>query len=192
MTTAGHIALINHQLRQLRSALALAYALGRKLILPSVVCGYDKYWGPLWGPGQRGVIPGTHSFALPIRDCPLDHYIEVGMLDPVNTVREYSLLRNPRTPPSVTRDVRHVELELGAKAGVEMARLSALKAVRVLNVTSDLTAADLTGGSTLLSPDQKKAYGAKFKHVSGSWCCAPMDEQKKGAPRSAHFQLMRA
>ena len=62
MSSQGHITLIKYQLRQLRSALALAHALGRKLVLPSVTCGYDKYWGPLW----RGVIPGTHTWALPI------------------------------------------------------------------------------------------------------------------------------
>ena len=69
MTVQGHIALVKHQLKQIRSALALAYSLGRKLVLPRVTCGYDKYWGPLW----RGVIPGTHTWALPIRECPLDH-----------------------------------------------------------------------------------------------------------------------
>ena len=42
MTVQGHIALIKYQLKQIRSALALAHALGRKLILPSVTCGYDK------------------------------------------------------------------------------------------------------------------------------------------------------
>ena len=36
MDTNGHIALINFQLRQIRSALALAHALGRTLILPEV------------------------------------------------------------------------------------------------------------------------------------------------------------
>ena len=37
MTSAGHIKLINHQLKQIRSALALATALGRKLVLPNLV-----------------------------------------------------------------------------------------------------------------------------------------------------------
>ena len=81
MTVQGHITLINFQLRQLRSALALATALGRKLVLPSVTCGYDKYWGPL----HKGVIPGTHTWALPIKECPLDHFIEVGMVSATQT-----------------------------------------------------------------------------------------------------------
>ena len=73
MNSQGHINLIRHQLRQIRSALALAHALGRKLVLPSVTCGYDKAWYPLY----KGVFPGTHFWALPIRNCPLDHFLEV-------------------------------------------------------------------------------------------------------------------
>ena len=42
MRVGGHIAMINHQLAQIRAALALATALGRKLVLPEVTCGYDK------------------------------------------------------------------------------------------------------------------------------------------------------
>ena len=39
---------------------------------------------------------------------------------------------------------------------------------------------------------QESAYKKKFGYVAGSWCCAPMDEQKSGAPRSAHFRLSAA
>lgn len=192
MSVRGHIALINFQLRQLRSALALATALGRKLILPSVTCGYDKYWGPLW----RGVIPGTHTWALPIRDCPLDHFIEVGMLQPVENVREYSLLHNVRTPDSVKGSIRHVALDLGAPSGREVERLKAMGDARVINITTIFgadTKSDLTNrDSTLLSSVDKRNYERKFGFVGGSWCCAPMDEMKKGAPRSAHFRLSTA
>ena len=110
MSVKGHIDLVSHQLRQLRAGLALATALKRVLVLPAVICGYDKYWGPLdkapasphaFHPPMRsshpcthmsvapfappslpsshqGVIPGTHHWALPIYNCPLDHYLEVG------------------------------------------------------------------------------------------------------------------
>jgi hypothetical protein len=56
--------------------LALASALGRKLVLPSVTCGYDKAWYALASGRARGVFPGSHAFILPIRDCPLDHFLE--------------------------------------------------------------------------------------------------------------------
>ena len=192
MTVRGHIALINFQLRQLRSALALAVALNRKLILPSVTCGYDKYWGPLW----KGVIPGTHTWAVPIRDCPLDHFLEVGMLDPVANVREYSLLRNSRTPASVRSSIRHEAIDFRAPSGAEVARLRSLSSARVLNITSYFgvdARSDLTSSqATTLSYSEKRTYERKFGWVSGSWCCAPMDEAKKGAPRSAHFRLSTA
>ena len=190
MTVQGHIRLINYQLRQIRSGLALAFTLGRKLVLPRVTCGYDKYWGPLW----RGVIPGTHTWAVPIRNCPLDHFLEVGMLDPVQTVREYSLLTNERTPASVKQGVTTVQLSTGAQAAGEVARLQQLAHAKVLHLASVITPeADLTSASVgVLTSSQRRAISSKFGHVGGSWCCAPQDESKKGAPRSAHFDLMHA
>jgi len=186
MSVLGHIVLIKRQLAQLRAALALAHALGRKLVLPSVTCGYDKYWGPLY----RGVIPGTHIWALPIAECPIDHFLEVGMLDPVNTVREWSVLSNPRTPKTVTADVHHAAVDV-RNAG-EVARLAKLRH-KVINITTPfvgLPEADIANQGVMLDRAQKKAFRSKFGFVSGSWCCAPMDELKKGAPRSAHFSLM--
>ena len=53
MTAKGHIELMLHQLRQLRVALALSYALGRVLVLPQLACGFDKYWAPI---GAHGMI----------------------------------------------------------------------------------------------------------------------------------------
>ena len=44
----------------------------------------------------------------------------------------------------------------------------------------------------LLTEAERAAFKKKFGYVSGSWCCAPGDEQKAGAPKSAHFSLMRA
>ena len=111
MDVHHHIKLINAQLKQLKSALALAHALGRILVLPPITCGYDKYWGPL----HKGVIPGTHTWALPISHCPLDHYLEVGSLNPVNTIREWSFLANERTPQSIKRGVVAVELVASGK-----------------------------------------------------------------------------
>jgi hypothetical protein len=101
----------------------------------------------------------------------------------VDTVREYSFLRNPRTPPAVlaSRDARPVGGGEGAVA--------ALRGVtaKVLNVT-DLAAVDTL---PLLSAEERAAVQKKFARATGSWCCAPMAEQKAGAPKSAHFQLMK-
>ena len=54
------------------------------------------------------------------------------------------------------------------------------------------TKSDLTNRDSTLSSVDKRNYERKFGFVGGSWCCAPMDEMKKGAPRSAHFRLSTA
>ena len=189
MTVQGHITLIKYQLRQVKSALALAHSLKRKLVLPAITCGYDKYWGPLW----RGVIPGTHTWALPIRQCPLDHFIEVGMLEPVSTIREWSLLDNPRMPAAVKAARAEVTLGTNAEGGggeSEFQRLKAMKSTKVLHVTNTFTKLDLTATrSAVLSDEQKRAAQRKFGYIAGSWCCAPNEEAKRGAPRAANFML---
>ena len=182
MSVQGHVALIGHQLRQIRSALALAHALGRKLILPSVVCGYDKAWYAL---GSHGEFGGAPPFVVPIFDCPLDHYLEVGMLDPVNTVREYSLLSNSRTPAAVKASVAHERVD-AAGGEAEVRRLAGRGAAKVLNVTNLAALPDL--GKALLSAAQARAFLAKFGNVQGGWCCAPRGE----SPNRAGFHLMRA
>ena len=47
--TDGHFALMNHQLRQLRHAFALASLTGRALIIPQLWCGLDRWWAPHTG-----------------------------------------------------------------------------------------------------------------------------------------------
>jgi hypothetical protein len=79
MGPRAHIALMLHQLRSLRAALLLAFALDRALVLPPLVCGLDKYWAPL---SPSGVIPGAPASALPIVECPLDHLLNPAELKP--------------------------------------------------------------------------------------------------------------
>jgi hypothetical protein len=186
MDVPGHIKLINYQLRQIRSALALAHALGRKLILPPVVCGYDKAWYQL---GSHGEFGGAPPFIVPIFNCPLDHYLEPGMLDPVNSIREYSFLTNPRTPSAVKLSARDVAVDPTGGAA-EMARLAALSSAKLLNVTNLHSLPDLSpaGSQGLLSKEQADAVRSKFERVGGSWCCAP----KGGEPKNARFSLWRA
>ena len=189
MDVVGHIKLINYQLRQIRTALAIATALGRKLILPSVICGYDKAWYQL---GSHGEFGGAPPFVVPIFDCPLDHYLEPGMLDPVRNIREYSFLSNPRTPQEVKQGVKSVEIDNnGGKA--EMARLARLSSFKVLNVTNipsgfGLPGPGLAGLQGLLTRKEASAIESKYRHAGGSWCCAPKGKE----PRAAGFSLWRA
>lgn len=110
---AGHFSLINHQLTQVRNALAVASILNRTLIMPPLHCGIDKYWAPLEG----GRAPGT-QFPLPFQ-CPMDHVFELEgawtkSLDPnvygaPIRFREHSFLKNPRLTWSVVQNKVHIE-----------------------------------------------------------------------------------
>lgn len=103
------------------------------------------------------------------------------------------MLSNPRTPPEVRRSTRQISLDFAAQPGAEVERLKGLASTKVLNITSFFGTSDqsdLTSAvSGVLNAKEKRAYKNKFGYVSGSWCCAPMDEMKAGAPRSAHFRL---
>ncbi len=100
-SVAEHFALVNHQLSQIRDALALAQALGRVLILPRLVCGLDRWWAP-----HNGIIPGSAT-RLPLLECPADHVIDLERMGkPERVLREHSLLCNPRTPKAVLAGAR--------------------------------------------------------------------------------------
>lgn len=55
--TAGHFALMNHQLRQLRHAFALASLSGRALVIPQLWCGLDRWWAPHTGASLPPFLP---------------------------------------------------------------------------------------------------------------------------------------
>jgi len=188
MNTSGHIALINHQLRQIRSGLALAISLGRLLVLPEVTCGYDKAWYALSSGQAKGAFGGAHSFILPIRKCPLDHFLEVGPLHPLETLREYSFLSNPRTPEAVKKSVATATVDL-AQASAEVERLATdFRGTKVLQI-DNLAKIDAT---KLLTTTQRLSFRKRFLFASGSWCCAPNDDVKVGLPKSYRFSLMNA
>ena len=68
--TLPHFTLVNHQLRQLRGAVALAGALGRAVVLPELWCGMDRWWAP-----HSGIIPGSNQH-LPYL-CEADHVLDL-------------------------------------------------------------------------------------------------------------------
>ena len=78
----------------------------------------------------------------------------------------------------------------GGAPGDRHAEVGRLKAIAapVLNVTN-LATIDVLNDD-YLTAEQAKAFRSKFGYAGGSWCCAPSEE--KGAPRNAHFSLMRA
>jgi len=186
MTTRGHIALVEHQLRQLASGFALAKLLGRVLVLPPLVCGYDKYWGSL---SADGMIPGGPAFAAPIYHCPLDHVLEPYALHLDTTGREWSFLANPRLGAAFNASRASTAIDAGhsrADALAEVARLRALRA-RVLEVTN-LPQVDVLG-SALLDGRMRVRLVETLGNAGGSWCCRPHKDDAS-MPNNYAFRLL--
>jgi hypothetical protein len=102
-TVEGHFDLVNFQIVQVRSAMALAQSLDRALIMPQLWCGFDRWWAP-----HSGKIPGS-DLELPFQ-CPMDHVFEIEWMARKKDAnhfgkdiefRESSFLDNPRTPVEV-------------------------------------------------------------------------------------------
>ena len=98
----GHFQLVNHQLQQLRTALALAVLLNRTLLLPRFVCGLETVTN-FPHRGIRCLSSNGCRMALPYY-CPADHVLrmhywrEVMPQVPVLSIRyrEWSLLDSLR------------------------------------------------------------------------------------------------
>mmetsp|Transcript_24594 Transcript_24594/g.84113 ORF Transcript_24594/g.84113 Transcript_24594/m.84113 type:complete len:693 (+) Transcript_24594:292-2370(+) len=185
----GHFELANHQLDQVRSALAIAQALGRALVMPELWCGYDRWWAP-----HKGKIPGS-QLDLPFR-CPMDHYFDLeawirdrdpGHFGPAVPWREHSMLRNPRTPKEVAESRVLVDVDDGAErtelegdTGVRRARLAGNltdeAVVEALEVHSGAKVLEFTsmGPGTFggfADPKAQERFHNRLKLDTGIWCC---------------------
>ena len=142
-TPNGHIDLMLHQLRQMRAALAISHTLGRKLVLPQLACGMDKYWAPL---NRHGVIPGAYAWAMPCMACPLDHMLNPAEFKPnaAAHVREYSFLQNPRMTKSFASGINKTSINVkgGSAEAARLKSFSAVRGVHVLHLTNLAEVAD--------------------------------------------------
>ena len=199
MSTEGHAALMRHQLRAIRGALALASTLGRKLVLPPLTCGLDKYWAPL---SDAGVIPGAPRWAVPIRRCPFDHLLNPAELRPSADahVREFSALSNPRVPTAMRAAAAapHATPLQPRGGAAELARLRAVTArvLHVPNLAATATADDAWsraagGGGGLLTAAEWAAFERRFAALQGGWCCAPPRDRRRGMPNNVGFHILR-
>ncbi|KAK1318727.1 hypothetical protein QJS10_CPB04g01396 [Acorus calamus] len=111
-TVESHFALVNYQMKHIRTALAIASLLNRTLVMPPLWCRLDRLWF-----GHPGVLPGTLT-RQPFL-CPLDHVFEVNiMLKELPEeefgqridFREYSFLDNPLLPSKVKDSRLEVQL----------------------------------------------------------------------------------
>eukprot|EP00899_Mesostigma_viride_P008790 jgi/Mesvir1/17912/Mv12976-RA.2 len=69
-TVQSHFDLVNFQILQIRTALMMALALDRILVMPKLWCTNDRWWAP-----HSGLIPGSRT-ERPF-SCPLDHVFDV-------------------------------------------------------------------------------------------------------------------
>ena len=127
---------------------------------------------------------------MPIRKCPLDHFLEPASLHPGNTIREFSFLGNPRAA-ALKASTASTALVAGAGAAAELKRLVASYAeTKVLHITNKLGPGGLALDAGWLDAETQRKFTNKFQGASGSWCCAPGDEASKGAARSSYFRLL--
>lgn len=194
-TVEGHFKLVNHQLLQIRNALAVAQQLGRTLVMPKLWCGFDRWWAP-----HNGKIPGSHT-ELPFL-CPMDHVFEVetwlrpmpeNEAGPNVDFREYSFFDNPSVPNKVLDSEVTVELVDACGGGAECSQgggQAAPKSVKkivaeknfsdvnVVQLLENHKDAKVLKFSTMVGafsgfedPQKKEQFSNRLKKYAGLWCC---------------------
>uniref|UniRef100_A0A7S0QXJ7 Uncharacterized protein n=1 Tax=Pyramimonas obovata TaxID=1411642 RepID=A0A7S0QXJ7_9CHLO len=157
----------------MRSALGMALALGRSLVLPPLWCGVDRVWFP-----HRGVFPGS-QLTLPFQ-CPVDHVIEIQRFvttEPKFKVLEHSFLDNPRVDPQWKQSQVDVypgiDLQWGANASAVRAALgkhaqrNVLRFESVIERTKDGGHRDVFRGFD--DPGESNMFEQRLMHAGGVW-----------------------
>ncbi|XP_058767829.1 arabinosyltransferase XEG113-like isoform X2 [Vicia villosa] len=186
----SHFTLINHQMKQIRTALAIASLLNRTLVMPPLWCRLDKLWYP-----HPGVLEGSMT-RQPFL-CPLDHVFEVNVMlkklpeedfGPGIDFREYSIFENPSLPSEVKKSWLDVQL---CKEGTQdcdgsynitaggvlkfpknsseemfMKVFSSFKDVKVIKLSS---VQDAFTGFT--NKEREERFRRRVKQYVGIWCC---------------------
>lgn len=185
----SHFALINYQMKQIRTALAIASFLNRTLVMPPLWCRVDRLWFP-----HPGILEGTMTRQPFI--CPLDHVFEVSVMlkelpkddfGPKIDFREYSFFENPLLPKEVKDSWLEVQLcqkgaDCNSSSGTSQSGIlrfpknsteeefravfSPLKNVKVLQFSS---MQDAFMGFT--DKVKEKKFRNRVKSYVGIWCC---------------------
>ncbi|XP_010518959.1 PREDICTED: arabinosyltransferase XEG113 [Tarenaya hassleriana] len=189
-TIDSHFALVNHQMKQIRSALAIASLLNRTLVMPPIWCRLDRMWF-----GHPGILAGSLTRQPFI--CPLDHVFEVNIMlkelpeeefGPGIGIREYSFLENPLLPKHVKESWLDVKLCQEGSEGCEASNntspsgvlkfpkrsseerfkaiFSSFKDVKVIKFSSIQDA--FTGFS---NKEREEKFRKRVKTYVGIWCC---------------------
>ncbi|KAJ9549635.1 hypothetical protein OSB04_022178 [Centaurea solstitialis] len=183
-----HFTLVNYQMKQIRSALAIASILNRTLVMPPLWCRLDRLWFP-----HPGVLVGSMTRQPFI--CPLDHVFEVHTMlkalpeeefGPGIDIREYSLFDNPLMPAQVKESWLDVQLcqqgsescqsnstnakvlrfPRGSNEETFKTFFSPLKDVKVIQFSS---MQDVFVGFTDKTREEK--FRNRVKRYVGIWCC---------------------
>ncbi|XP_027345551.1 arabinosyltransferase XEG113-like [Abrus precatorius] len=184
----SHFALVNYQIKQIRTALAIASLLNRTLVMPPLWCRIDRLWYP-----HPGILEGSMT-RQPFR-CPLDHVFEINVMleklpeeefGPEIDIREYSILDNPSLPSEVTRSWLDVQLckDCDASNDTMVGRVlkfpkhsseetftkvfSSFKDVKVIKFSS---VQDAFTGFT--NKEKQDKFRNRVKRYVGTWCCVP-------------------
>ncbi|KHN05539.1 hypothetical protein glysoja_020504 [Glycine soja] len=199
-TIESHFRLVNYQIKQIRTALAIASLLNRTLVMPPLWCRIDRLWFP-----HPGVLDGSIT-RQPFL-CPLDHVFEVNvMLKELPEeefgsgvdIREYSILDNPSLPSEVKMSWLDVQL---CKDGTQdcfasnnttvggvlkfprhsneetyMKVFLSFKDIKVIQFSSMQDAfsgfSDKARTSTLISFEEREdRFRKRVKRYTGIWCC---------------------
>ncbi|KAK9667670.1 hypothetical protein RND81_13G004000 [Saponaria officinalis] len=186
----SHFAAVNHQIKQIRTALAIASLLNRTLVMPPIWCRLDRLWF-----GHPGILEGTVTRQPFI--CPLDHVFEINVMlkdmseqefGPKIDIREYSFLDNPSLPPEVKESWLDVQLcQVGSKGCrltnssstsrvIKLPRhsseetfkalFSSFKDVKIVNF---LSVQDAFLGFT--DKERERKFRNRVKRYVGIWCC---------------------
>lgn len=189
-TIESHFYLVNYQIKQIRSALAIASLLNRTLVMPPLWCRLDRLWFP-----HPGVLVGSMT-RQPFL-CPLDHVFEVNIMlkelpeeefgHGIN-IREYSFLENPSLPKQVKESWLDVQLCQGgsqdcnvsnsttpsgvlrfpknSKEAMFKSAFSSFKDVKVIQFS---TIQDAFAGFT--DKTREERFRNRVKRYVGIWCC---------------------
>ncbi|CAF2291240.1 unnamed protein product [Brassica rapa] len=189
-TIESHFTLVNHQMKQIRSALAIASLLNRTLVMPPIWCRLDRLWF-----GHPGTLEGSMTRQPFI--CPLDHVFEVNIMlkempeeefGPGIGIREYSFLDNPSLPKQVKESWLDVQLCQEGKEGCVASNIttpsgalkfpkrsnedtfkaifSSFNDVKVIKFSSVEDA--FTGFS---DKEREERFRRRVKRYVGIWCC---------------------
>ncbi|XP_044467622.1 arabinosyltransferase XEG113-like isoform X2 [Mangifera indica] len=186
----SHFALVNYQMKQIRTALAIASLLNRTLVMPKLWCRLDRLWF-----GHPGVLVGSMTRQPFV--CPLDHVFEINVMlqelpvedfGPGISIREYSFFDNPSVPKQVKESWLEVHLcqdgvgdchasnnttrpgilRFPRHSSEEMFKtvFSSFKDVKVIQFSS---MQDAFTGFTDKTRDEK--FRKRVKRYVGIWCC---------------------